>query len=112
MAEIEARLRLASDEIDRTRAESWGPLATMRLVASHDVLRAADAYDKELAASNPRREKMPPVPLTMNRKRDLIDAFLAAARADLGRSPVERQVLVSADESNEEEPEETPIGQD
>ncbi|MFE7067191.1 hypothetical protein [Microbacterium sp. ER1] len=112
VAEIEARLRLASDEIDRTRAESWGPLATMRLVASHDVLRAADAYDKELAASNPRREKMPPVPLTMNRKRDLIDAFLAAARADLGRSPVERQVLVSADESNEEEPEETPIGQD
>jgi hypothetical protein len=103
LAEVNERLQAASEAIDRTRADSWGPLATMRLVASEEVLRAADAYDKELAASNPRREKVAPVPLTLARKRDLIDAFVAAARADLGRTAVERQVLVSVDEPDRDE---------
>lgn len=103
LAEVNRRLRAANDEIDRTRVEAWGPLATMRLVASKEVLDAADAYDKALAASNPRRTSLKPVPVSHAQKRDLTDAFIAAAREDLGRASVPREILVSTDDAEEDE---------
>jgi hypothetical protein len=114
-ADVNAKLKAASEAIDRTRVEAWRPLSVMRLLASKEVLRAADAYDRALAASNPRREKVTPVPLEMSHRRDLIDGFVAAARVDLGRVAVERQTLISADEpKNESAPDDDsapPIGQ-
>lgn len=103
LAEVNRRLGAANDEIDRTRVEAWGPLATMRLVASKEVLDAADAYDKALAASNPRRTSLKPVPLSHAEKRDLTDAFITAAREDLGRASVPREILVSTDDAEEDE---------
>jgi hypothetical protein len=102
--DIMRRLAAASAEIDRTRQEAWGPLSAMRLVAPDEVIRAADAYDRELAASNPRRIKVPPVPLRFGRKKELIEAFVAAARRDLGRGAVQADVLVSVEDSNETAP--------
>lgn len=102
LADVTARLEAANDEIDRTRIDAWGPLATMRLVGSKKVLDAAEAYDKALAASNPRRTSLKPVPLSHAAKRDLTDAFVAAAREDLGRSPVPREILISTDDSDED----------
>lgn len=103
LAEVNNRLEAANDEIDRTRVEAWRPLATMRLIASKKVLDAADAYDKALAASNPRRISLSPVPLSHAQKRDLTDVFIAAAREDLGRTPVPREILVSTDGTEEDE---------
>lgn len=99
--EIHKRLEVASGEIDRARHAAWAPLAAMRLVATDDVLRAADEYDKALAASNPRRVRMAPVRLEFGEKKALIEAFVAAARADLGRAPVQAEALVSVDEPSE-----------
>lgn len=101
VAEIHKRLEVASGEIDRTRHAAWAPLAAMRLVASDEVLRAADDCDKALAASNPRRVRMVPVRLEFGVKKALVEAFVTAARADLGRAPVQAEALVSVDEPSE-----------
>jgi hypothetical protein len=98
---IHERLEAASGEIDRARHAAWAPLAAMRLVATDDVLQAADEYDTALAASNPRRVRMAPVRMEFGRKKALIEGFVAAARADLGRAPGQPEVLVSGDEPTE-----------
>jgi hypothetical protein len=105
LSEVNAKIETASDAIDRARVAAWLPLSVMRLVASQDVMRAANAYDKAIADSNPRREKVKPVFLQFERKRDLIEAFVVASRADLGRTALEDRALASIDEpSTEAEP--------
>lgn len=102
LAKVNRLIDAASAEIDRTRSEAWGPMATMRLIGSEKVIGAANDYDEALAASNPRRTRMEPKHLDFALKRDLIAAFVAAAREDLGRPPLRGYVLTSTDEESEE----------
>jgi len=105
LTEVNVKIAAASEAIDRARVAAWLPLSVMRLVASQDVMRTANAYDKAVADSNPRREKVKPVFLQFERKRDLIEAFVVASRADLGRTALEDRALTSVDEpKNETEP--------
>lgn len=109
VAEISKRLDQASVAIDRARHEAWAPIAAMRLVAMDSVLRAADEYDKSLAASNPRRTSKTPIHLDFGRKKELIAAFVVAAREDLGRAAVRSDALISVDDSTiESESQDTP----
>jgi hypothetical protein len=102
LAEVNAQIKAASEAIDRARVAAWLPLSVMRLVASDEVMRAANAYDKAIAESNPRRSRVKTVFLPFERKRDLIEAFVIASRANLSRDALNDRPLTSVDEPKSE----------